>query len=966
MPRNITVTFDDGSSHVYENAPDNLTPDAVTARAQKDFGKAVTALDGGRGGIPTGRRGVDQIPGNDGAAPAPVVTRDQQRKDLFAKELRQLGAPFRGFSSGVANVMFGAQRLLGKGVSALENVDNAGAFLQADAARRLAQEQAKIAPVKQEFPMATGAGEFGGEIAGTLGVGPALAGGARMLGAAPSVARALQFGGMVPTGATTVSRGAAARLGAGATVGGVSGAVINPEDAGISAALGAALPAVVAPVKGAVTSLYRGVVQPLTSPSVTAENALLASLGKNSQAATNALRDTQGMLTTPGFTPTLTERLVERGAATPTVAAMESRLRGASPEINRQIYEQAQQRVGALEGQLQRVEQQLQQQASVLRPEAQVELRAVRDQLMQGLAQVRQEATVAQQALAAKLPDVSQIRIGGVLSEAAEKELAAARSRVSAEYTKAFQSAGNEPVIPFENVVARAGIIRDQPIQELKGLAPETAKVLELYGAKPAPAIPLGSGKVSGKIMQRAPEPLPPNVTLEQASALGQALNIDYAALKGSTDSASNIARANINKMRSELDTAIANSGLSNEAKAAYATAKKAHATEVAERFYTGTASKLTREGASRVPLLGDENIARSILQTETGARDLLAAIGPSPAARQSLVQGIEDLFRRDIIDPTTKTVRPDAAAAFLQKNGRQIDMVGGDLRQRLTQVQQEAAKFADDFKQIGALRDELGKKTTAEVIDYALKHPSNMGLVQSRIGKDAQSALAREVADRAIDPLKAGNADAAVDFLTKNAATARQAFGKGAYDDLLQQAKFGQEVAKQAKSLQAFGKDVEGVVFTRTQDFTPQQLTDLSLVARDLQRAARAEGLSRQGTRVAAPDVGELATEAAQTEAISARKFPQLLNRLATVTRNTWINLEGRINQRAAAELVTLMHTNPDAAIVALERAQKRAAIQARGPGAISRTTAQGVRISGATPNALAPESRKENALAP
>ena len=90
MPRNITVTFDDGSSHVYENAPDNLTPDAVTARAQKDFGKAVTALDGGRGGIPTGRRGVDQIPGYDGAAPAPVVTRDQQRKDLFAKELRQL------------------------------------------------------------------------------------------------------------------------------------------------------------------------------------------------------------------------------------------------------------------------------------------------------------------------------------------------------------------------------------------------------------------------------------------------------------------------------------------------------------------------------------------------------------------------------------------------------------------------------------------------------------------------------------------------------------------------------------------------------------------------------------------------------------------------------------------------------------------------------------------------------------
>ena len=48
MPRDITVTFDDGSTHVYQNAPDNLTPDVVSARAQQDFGKAVKALDGGR------------------------------------------------------------------------------------------------------------------------------------------------------------------------------------------------------------------------------------------------------------------------------------------------------------------------------------------------------------------------------------------------------------------------------------------------------------------------------------------------------------------------------------------------------------------------------------------------------------------------------------------------------------------------------------------------------------------------------------------------------------------------------------------------------------------------------------------------------------------------------------------------------------------------------------------------------
>ena len=70
MPRNITVTFDDGTSHVYQNAPDDITPEQVTARAQKEFGKAIKALDGGRAaapptstasqqsGIPVGRTGV--------------------------------------------------------------------------------------------------------------------------------------------------------------------------------------------------------------------------------------------------------------------------------------------------------------------------------------------------------------------------------------------------------------------------------------------------------------------------------------------------------------------------------------------------------------------------------------------------------------------------------------------------------------------------------------------------------------------------------------------------------------------------------------------------------------------------------------------------------------------------------------------------------------------------------------------
>lgn len=48
MARNITVTFDDGSSHIYNGVPDNVTPEMAQLRAEKDFtGRKVTGLDGG-------------------------------------------------------------------------------------------------------------------------------------------------------------------------------------------------------------------------------------------------------------------------------------------------------------------------------------------------------------------------------------------------------------------------------------------------------------------------------------------------------------------------------------------------------------------------------------------------------------------------------------------------------------------------------------------------------------------------------------------------------------------------------------------------------------------------------------------------------------------------------------------------------------------------------------------------------
>lgn len=48
MTRDITITFADGSTHTYKNAPDTITPETVQKRAQAQFGKPVTSIDGGR------------------------------------------------------------------------------------------------------------------------------------------------------------------------------------------------------------------------------------------------------------------------------------------------------------------------------------------------------------------------------------------------------------------------------------------------------------------------------------------------------------------------------------------------------------------------------------------------------------------------------------------------------------------------------------------------------------------------------------------------------------------------------------------------------------------------------------------------------------------------------------------------------------------------------------------------------
>jgi len=795
--------------------------------------------------------------------------------------------------------------------------------------------------------------KFVTEVLGSMGLGPAAGAGLRAAGLT-RLGTATEMGGLGAAGAggATGVTGIGTRAAGGAISGGVQAVPTaleegQPGAAGTGAVIGGLLPGAVR-TAGAVG----GAVRPLFQPTQVAEETLLKSLGGQGDEAVRALQRTQGAVTTPGFVPTLTERLAGEGVATPTIAAMERRVASLSDNENRMVYQSQQERIGALKGQLERINADLQRRATFLRPEVVADLTETRDQILRNIADEERVLDASASRLAGGLQNLDQFRIGRVLSEASERELAAAQGRVSARYKTAFDLAGPGASIDFRTVVNAASDIRKMPIVELKGLAPETAKVLQLYEAKAAPPAPLGRGEVSKRVMVRQPEPLPPQVTLEQADALGKALNIDFAALRGSTDSASNIARANIAKMKAALDDAVKGSNLSDAAKAAYAAAKQSHATEVAERFYSGTASKLRRLGTDNRPLLPDERVTRTLLGSETGARDLLNVIGRDADSLTALRQGVEDLFRRQAV--VNGRVDFKKASAFLTKNANQIRMMdeaGAGVGDALRRVQDEAATLDAGYRKLADVAAQFKASSPDALVDRLLKEPSKMEGALTRMGEEGRRAFAGNLTERVQTLLRTNNPDDALALLRDPKTGApnesmRLALGRQQYDNLTTQAQLSSEVKKLLASPQI--AKIEGRMPTMLRGFTTEDLMSLERVARDIQRIKKVDDLAGFGAKTSAPDVGAMATESAAEAGISARGMPTLINRAQTVVRNVWVNLEDRINRKVAAELGVVMYQNPDAAIQMIRNAQARAKAGAQ-PSPRARAAASATIIGGA-----------------
>jgi hypothetical protein len=278
---------------------------------------------------------IREIKGPAGASDDEIITQAQK---LFAapsevpaqrKErgfFGTIGAPIEAISQGVisggGNVMLGGQRLLGKGLSAIGAP--AGAFLQEDAARRLAQSQATVAPFKQEFPVFTGAGELGGEVLGTGPVGMAIAAPLKAIRVAAPLAQAIRTGGFSGGNLAT-------RVAGGATLGGATSAIINPDEAGTGAIIGGAVPLAAPAVNRLVQAGASKIADIRQMPNQLAAKIARDSLGTPEQvaAARAALQEAQAS----GLDMTAQQALARSGLVAPSAqATMERAIKGAQPK----------------------------------------------------------------------------------------------------------------------------------------------------------------------------------------------------------------------------------------------------------------------------------------------------------------------------------------------------------------------------------------------------------------------------------------------------------------------------------------------------------------------------------------------------------------------------------------------------------------------------------------------------------
>ena len=799
--------------------------------------------------------------------------------------------------------------------------------------------------LRQEFgadpeSIAGMAGRFGTEM--MLGA-PIIRGtGALIEKGAPALGQAVKTGGFNIPATVEGARGIGLRMlgGGGAAFAGTL--PFSPEDALLGGTLGAVIAPVARAALGGGRTLKDLVV---SSPQQLAENALLEAGGADLR---NALIRTQDMKRTPGYTPSVLERAVEGGVDNLELAALQNRIRLA-PKAAQIQADSISKNMGYLQSQLSRIEGQLAQDITQLSPGDATRLSEVRNNLQRQLAAEEQNFNALIQSLPQQLPPNVAAAAGEAPGEVLQARASELRRRARASYVEpAYRAAFNAAEGARIDVTPIADAARAALGRPLAEFAPESmpavARVLGRLEARPVVETRVST---RGRPQRVVTGEAPPTMTLEELDALRKAINSDIAMAQRSQSGLTPTQVTDLYALHRQIDNVVNNApNLSDEAKELYGQALDVYRNRFAPAFKDNVTGRLLKDTAFGETRILPENTVAAYFKDPTDTRQFLTTFGADPQARAAFTTGVEDLFRRQLVDPGTMRLRPDAAAKFLEENAPKLQVLenaGMPIRQRLERIQTEAARLDEGLANVQSLRTTFGGETAQDVVQVLLSNPRNMSEALRRLSPDGREAVQSAIVTRVNNFLTGDkpNVGGAVKLLVDNSASIKQVMGKDGFADLEAIVERTGELQKVSASLLRAMPDarVAPKVQQLTGNFTQEELTDLASVAADIARYQRGEGLAALGIAAPRPAAQRLASEAAEQQSPIAGY--STLNQEVNLALRISQNLRQRINDRAANELAVLMHQKPDQALEAINAALARKERRTMFSGAAGRQTA-------------------------
>lgn len=530
----------------------------------------------------------------------------------------------------------------------------------------------------------------------------------------------------------------------------------------------------------------------------------------------------------------------------------------------------------------------------------------------------------------------SQLDLGNELATANANILKNTRETVTQPaYEQAFKSSPKASINVSNLGLTAKGQLTDL-LTELKGLAPNAAALLENYGPK-TQLLDMGNG-VTVKV------PVDPKlITLEDAHKIRQAINMDRAALKGSTEASANTARLRLNDLYNEVNMSI-KAGVSPEAFKLFETANDLFKERIVNVFRTGQPANLNRTSTLNQPMLLPEDIVPTILKSEGSAKDFIKVYGQDPNALKIIATGIEDLYRQDVLSPGATT---NKHAAFMFKNEKQLaalDQAGINISARLNKIGSDLGKLDVSETALTAAKKDLPAKIKIEFAaqDEALKLVSNtlnfkntndlrakvatdpmaMDMALKRMDAPAKASLARGMLKDAAADLSAGKPNGGAKmlaYLTDNEANIMTALKAAdpktatkTFADAKQIADIYRLVEETGNKLSATPGVTNSLVTAKNIDRLTKDIPELRAVVDDLQKQIQQgvdfEKLAAQG-KTAKGGADKLLTQ-------QIGSTPNVFfNKIATIANIVITRLKGKIDAKLSVEIAKELLTSENAA---------------------------------------------------